>query len=122
MFRRGLLARKAFIAAATAASTVGLLSVQFSTQHHGGASPSLLNVSLSEPKPSVGSSLDPSSSSSTTSTKDVNKNRPRRVAVIGSGIGGSSTASFLHNLDPSIEIHVFEKEDRLGGRLMSIKV
>jgi prenylcysteine oxidase / farnesylcysteine lyase len=46
-----------------------------------------------------------------------------RVAIIGSGVSGSAAAYFLHkSLGDQVEIVVFEKEDRIGGRIRSIKV
>jgi prenylcysteine oxidase/farnesylcysteine lyase len=46
-----------------------------------------------------------------------------RVAIIGSGVSGSAAAYFLHkSLREQVEIVVFEKEDRIGGRIRSIKV
>lgn len=53
--------------------------------------------------------------------------RPRRVAIIGAGIGGAATAHYISeaaragNVDP-FEIHIFEKESRVGGRIRSFSV
>eukprot|EP01025_Chloroclados_australasicus_P018855 TRINITY_DN20046_c0_g1_i1.p1 TRINITY_DN20046_c0_g1~~TRINITY_DN20046_c0_g1_i1.p1 ORF type:complete len:510 (+),score=55.11 TRINITY_DN20046_c0_g1_i1:52-1530(+) len=47
--------------------------------------------------------------------------RPQ-VAIIGSGVGGASTAHFLQNLTQnSIDVHVYEKSDRVGGRIYSFQ-
>lgn len=41
------------------------------------------------------------------------------VAIIGSGVAGSSAAYFLREIfGNDINIHVYEKEGRVGGRLM----
>lgn len=45
-----------------------------------------------------------------------------RVCIIGSGIGGTSTVKFLRDLNPSVELHVFEQHDRIGGRLLTIEL
>ena len=50
--------------------------------------------------------------------------RTFRVAVIGTGIGGSAYAYFLHNLTNQymletgydVKIDIYEKSDRVGGR------
>ena len=44
---------------------------------------------------------------------------PRRVAVIGGGISGLAAAHRLTELDPAIEIVLFEAADRLGGVLQT---
>ncbi|CAN6459207.1 unnamed protein product [Victoria cruziana] len=54
----------------------------------------------------------------------------RNICVIGSGIAGSSAAHFLHELKKSsfstdslpIEILIFEKHDRVGGRMATITI
>eukprot|EP00111_Clytia_hemisphaerica_P007348 TCONS_00021380-protein len=47
-------------------------------------------------------------------------NKRKKVAIIGSGIGGASTAHFLRkHYGDSLHIDVFEKTDRMGGRLLS---
>ena len=44
-----------------------------------------------------------------------------RIAVVGSGIGGSATAHFLRDiLGENAQISVFEKADRVGGRLATL--
>eukprot|EP00111_Clytia_hemisphaerica_P007350 TCONS_00021383-protein len=49
--------------------------------------------------------------------------RKSRAAVIGGGIGGASTCYFLRKLlGDSIDIDVYEKDDRLGGRLNTLDV
>ena len=40
-----------------------------------------------------------------------------RIAVIGSGISGISSAYFLSK---NFDVHLFEKEDRLGGHTRTI--
>ena len=49
--------------------------------------------------------------------------RVARVAIIGSGIGGSSAAHFVRQiLGPDAQIQVFERADKVGGRLATIEV
>jgi prenylcysteine oxidase/farnesylcysteine lyase len=44
-----------------------------------------------------------------------------RVAIIGSGIGGSATAHFVREiLGENAQISVFEKANRVGGRLATL--
>jgi hypothetical protein len=43
-----------------------------------------------------------------------------KVAIIGSGVAGSSAAFFLHKEDPSLEVHVFEKHEYVGGRVKDV--
>ncbi|KAK0567786.1 hypothetical protein OC861_002529 [Tilletia horrida] len=45
---------------------------------------------------------------------------PKRVAIIGGGAGGSSAAYFLSRSGQHIEITLFEKSTRLGGRSTTI--
>ena len=45
-----------------------------------------------------------------------------RLAIIGAGVGGCSSAYFAHRLMPSCEITVYERSDRIGGRVYSIEV
>ncbi len=45
-----------------------------------------------------------------------------RVAVIGGGIGGASTAFHLRQLLPNVSIDVFEREARVGGRIDHVDV
>ena len=53
-----------------------------------------------------------------------NENRVKkspRIAIIGSGIGGSATAHFLREiLGENAQISVFEKANRVGGRLATV--
>jgi predicted NAD/FAD-binding protein len=42
----------------------------------------------------------------------------QKVAIIGGGMGGVSTATFLKN--SNFDIHLFEKEDRLGGHATTV--
>ncbi len=46
----------------------------------------------------------------------------RRVAIVGGGISGLAAAERLAALDPSLEIHLFEAGDRLGGVLQTEEV
>lgn len=43
-----------------------------------------------------------------------------RLAIIGAGVGGCSAAYFANRLMPSCEITVYERSDRIGGRVYSI--
>ena len=44
-----------------------------------------------------------------------------RIAIIGSGIGGTATAHFVRELlGENAQISVFEKANRIGGRLATI--
>ena len=43
------------------------------------------------------------------------KAEPFRVAIIGSGVAGATTAISLANRS-EVELHLFEKSDQLGGR------
>ncbi len=43
----------------------------------------------------------------------------RRVAVIGGGISGLSAAHRIHELDPTIDLKLFEAAPRLGGSLQT---
>ena len=40
-----------------------------------------------------------------------------RVAVIGGGLAGLSAAHRLRELDPAVEVALFEASDRLGGTI-----
>ena len=47
--------------------------------------------------------------------------RTPRIAIIGSGIGGSATAHFVREIfGENAQISVFEKADRMGGRLATV--
>ncbi|KAJ5096777.1 hypothetical protein N7456_007498 [Penicillium angulare] len=51
--------------------------------------------------------------------------RPARVAIIGGGIAGLSTAYFLHNderLGASTQVTIFEREAQTGGRIRTAQV
>lgn len=51
------------------------------------------------------------------------KSKPINIAVIGAGIGGSSSSHFLRELfGPVATIDVFEASDRIGGRLDTIEI
>lgn len=43
-----------------------------------------------------------------------------KVAIIGSGVAGSSAAYFLHNEDPNHDVHVFEQHEYVGGRVKDV--
>ncbi|CAI5483245.1 unnamed protein product [Closterium sp. Yama58-4] len=58
---------------------------------------------------------------------------PFRVCIVGAGIGGASAAYFLRNVSralestaqpslPELDIHVFERAGRVGGRALLLKV
>lgn len=44
----------------------------------------------------------------------------RKVAIIGGGIGGASTAYFLNQFAPGTQVDVFEKNGIVGGRLKHV--
>lgn len=46
-------------------------------------------------------------------------NSPRRVAIIGGGITGLAAAQRAHELDPTVQVTIYERSDRLGGVLFS---
>jgi prenylcysteine oxidase/farnesylcysteine lyase len=48
-------------------------------------------------------------------------NNPTRIAIIGSGIGGSSAAHYLLK-NPNIKVDIYEKGDHVGGRLLSMDI
>ena len=51
------------------------------------------------------------------------RSKPINIAVIGAGIGGSSSSHFLRELfGPEATIDVFEASDRVGGRLDTIEI
>ena len=55
--------------------------------------------------------------------KQEKSERVARVAIIGSGIAGSSAAHFVRQiLGPDAQIEVFERSDKVGGRLATIEV
>ena len=43
----------------------------------------------------------------------------RRVIIVGGGISGLAAAERLLSLDPSLEIHLLEASDKLGGVLQT---
>ncbi len=46
-----------------------------------------------------------------------------KVGIIGSGIGGTTAAYFIRKaLGSNVQIHVFEKENKVGGRMSVVKV
>ena len=49
-------------------------------------------------------------------------NTTQRVAIVGGGIGAATSAFYLKNKLPYAEVTVYEKTDRLGGRLDHIKI
>jgi protoporphyrinogen/coproporphyrinogen III oxidase len=52
----------------------------------------------------------------------VTEDRARRVAVVGGGVSGLTTAYRLAQADPALEVHVFEAGPRMGGKLRSVAV
>ena len=59
-------------------------------------------------------------------TQDSSKSQPHRIAIIGAGAGGSSTAYHLRKFvdssryDLPIEIDLFESSPRIGGRTTTV--
>ncbi|MFB6163359.1 MAG: FAD-dependent oxidoreductase [Halococcoides sp.] len=47
---------------------------------------------------------------------------PDRIAIVGAGITGASTAHYLDEALPEATIEVFERADRVGGRLRTLTV
>lgn len=45
-----------------------------------------------------------------------------KIAIIGGGMAGISSAYYIHQFDPSAEITIFEKEAQVGGNAQSITV
>ncbi|KAH7382088.1 hypothetical protein BKA64DRAFT_713325 [Cadophora sp. MPI-SDFR-AT-0126] len=48
----------------------------------------------------------------------------KKVAVIGSGLAGATTAYYLHNFireHQNVDITIFERESQIGGRIKSVK-
>ena len=57
------------------------------------------------------------------SSTHQNQNNPPRVAIVGAGIAGASTAFRLYELTrpfPSLPITIYESEFGVGGRVKSI--
>ncbi|MGI9472350.1 MAG: protoporphyrinogen oxidase [Rubripirellula sp.] len=52
----------------------------------------------------------------------MSRNPPVRVAVVGGGLSGLATAAKLHLLDPSVEVSLFERLDRVGGVIHTERV
>src|SRR3569623_580043 len=50
-------------------------------------------------------------------TRFMTPTPPRSVAILGGGITGLAAAHRLRELDPAIDVTVFEASDRLGGSL-----
>ena len=51
------------------------------------------------------------------------RSKPVNIAVVGAGIGGSSSSHFLREFfGPEATIDVFEASDRIGGRLDTIEI
>jgi oxygen-dependent protoporphyrinogen oxidase len=48
--------------------------------------------------------------------------QPRRVAVVGAGVSGLTTAYRLRQADPTLDVVVLEAGDRAGGKLRSVAV
>lgn len=55
-------------------------------------------------------------------TEAVGTTDRRRVAIVGAGLSGLSTAVKLHLADPSIELTLLEASDRVGGVIHSESV
>ena len=47
--------------------------------------------------------------------------KAQKIAIVGSGIAGSSAAYQLQKVFPSARITVFEKTSRVGGRVKNLK-
>lgn len=45
-----------------------------------------------------------------------------KVAIVGGGISGLATAFYIHHSMPEVEIDLFEKEEHLGGKMMTKEV
>ena len=45
---------------------------------------------------------------------------PTRYAVIGAGLAGLTSAYEIRQADPEAVVHVFEAEDRIGGKLFTV--
>src|SRR5262245_13452346 len=44
---------------------------------------------------------------------------PRRIAIIGGGISGLASAHRVREIDPTVDVVLFEASDRLGGVLQT---
>ncbi|MDX1808645.1 MAG: protoporphyrinogen oxidase [Sulfurospirillaceae bacterium] len=42
-----------------------------------------------------------------------------KIAIVGGGISGLATAFYIKRQNPQIEISIFEKEEKLGGKMMT---
>ena len=49
-------------------------------------------------------------------------NENKRIAIIGSGIGGTSLIHYLQSIFEDVDISLFEKSSRIGGRTHSIDI
>jgi protoporphyrinogen/coproporphyrinogen III oxidase len=49
-------------------------------------------------------------------------NAGRRIAIVGGGVSGLTTAYRLVELDPALDVAVFEADPRPGGKVRSIRV
>lgn len=45
-----------------------------------------------------------------------------RVAVVGGGISGAGFSYYLHSMFPNANITVFERSNRVGGRVFNIEI
>lgn len=45
----------------------------------------------------------------------------KKVAIIGAGITGLSSAYFIKKQDPSIEVTIFEASNRVGGKIQTYR-
>lgn len=49
----------------------------------------------------------------------MNNITEKKIAIIGSGIGGAACAYYLNKRIPTLKVDVFEASERIGGRLLS---
>jgi uncharacterized protein with NAD-binding domain and iron-sulfur cluster len=45
-----------------------------------------------------------------------------RLAIVGAGISGCSAAYCAHRLMPSLDVTIYERSDRVGGRVYSVDI
>jgi phytoene dehydrogenase-like protein len=45
-----------------------------------------------------------------------------RLAIVGAGIRGCSAAYFAHRLVPSLDVTIYERSDRVGGRIYGVEI
>ena len=72
---------------------------------------------------SIGFGFANASSQNARPPPQQNSQNGLKVAVIGTGIGGSSAAYFIHkSLGEDTTIDVFEKADKVGGRMAVVEM